>query len=87
MSATMPQAALPKELLPEFWPDLAARLELRPFGTVCPVVLLVGMRGGDFGPLRLRRVFAGRLQAIDPQEVLRASEGPKAMRLAARPNG
>ena len=69
MSATKPQAALPKELLRDSWPDLAARLELRPFGSVSRAATRAH-EGRRFRPVELRRVFAGRLQAIDTEEVL-----------------
>jgi len=54
---------------------------------VCPVVLLVGIRGGDFSLLRLLRLFACFGAYTEPQKVLGAYKEPKAMRFAVQPNG
>jgi hypothetical protein len=55
---------------------------------VCPVLLLVGIRGGEFSLLRLLRLSAcWCLHRAARREVLGAYKEPKAMRFAVRPNG
>jgi hypothetical protein len=55
---------------------------------VCPVLLLVGIRGGEFSLLRLLRLSAcWCLHRAARREVLGAYKEPKAMRFAVQPNG